>query len=159
MLAKELPNRRIAFYHGGMEQIDRISIQQQFMNDQLDVICCTSAFGMGINKLDIRIVVHYHVPSQIESYIQEIGRAGRDGAKSIAIMLYHMNDLFLPKRLIENELPSDEQIVYITNELKNIYTKNKTLPTTEEQIMNTFNCDITQWRFLFYQFEKSGMIK
>src|SRR5690625_5385315 len=79
MLAKELPNRRIAFYHGGMEQIDRISIQQQFMNDQLDVICCTSAFGMGINKPNIRLVIHYHFPSQIESFIQEVGRAGRDG--------------------------------------------------------------------------------
>src|SRR5690625_1627898 len=157
-LQNKLPSHRISYYHGGMEAIDRLHIQQQFMNDQLDIICCTSAFGMGINKQDIRLVVHYHIPSQIESFIQEIGRAGRDGKESISIVLYHMNDLSLPKRLIENELPTNHQIVYIFNQLKNIYNNNKSLPMTEEQIVNTFNCDITQWRFLFYQFEKSGMI-
>src|SRR5690625_4139487 len=71
MLASNLSHLRIAFYHSGMEQMDRISIQQQFMNDQLDVICCTSAFGMGINKSNIRLIIHYHFPPQLESYIQE----------------------------------------------------------------------------------------
>ena len=54
-------------------------IQQQFLHNQLDVICATSAFGMGINKDNIRFVIHFHMPQQMESYLQEIGRAGRDG--------------------------------------------------------------------------------
>ena len=62
-------------------------IQQQFLYGQLDIICATSAFGMGINKDNIRFVIHYHMPQQMESYLQEIGRAGRDGKPSIAVML------------------------------------------------------------------------
>src|SRR5690625_5331901 len=58
--ALPISTKRIAFYHGGMEPIDRIAIQQQFMNDQLDIICCTSAFGMGINKNNIRLIIHFH---------------------------------------------------------------------------------------------------
>src|SRR5699024_9562782 len=79
ILSKNLSHLKIASYHGGMEQLDRITIQQQFMNEQLDVICCTSAFGMGINKNNIRLVIHYHFPAQLDSFIDEIGRAGRDG--------------------------------------------------------------------------------
>ena len=66
-------------YHGGMDQESRILIQQQFLHNQLDIICATSAFGMGINKENIRFVIHFHMPQQMESYLQEIGRAGRDG--------------------------------------------------------------------------------
>ncbi|HZG72728.1 MAG TPA: RecQ family ATP-dependent DNA helicase, partial [Chondromyces sp.] len=68
---------RSAYYHGGMDQDDRILIQQQFLHDELDVICATSAFGMGINKENVRFVIHYQLPSRLESYLQEIGRAGR----------------------------------------------------------------------------------
>src|SRR5690606_1674291 len=77
-----------AAYHAGMSQEDRTLIQQQFLYNQLDVICATSAFGMGINKDNIRFVIHFHMPQQIESYMQEIGRAGRDGEKALAILLY-----------------------------------------------------------------------
>ena len=66
-------------YHGGMDQESRILIQQQFLHNQLDIICATSAFGMGINKENIRFVIHFHMPQNMESYLQEIGRAGRDG--------------------------------------------------------------------------------
>ena len=78
--------KRVAAYHGGMEQEQRILIQQQFLFGQLNIICATSAFGMGINKDNIRFVIHYHLPNQIESYLQEIGRAGRDGAAKYSII-------------------------------------------------------------------------
>src|SRR5699024_10174303 len=87
-IAHRIANKRVAYYHGGLDTMDRLKIQQQLMNEQLDVICCTSAFGMGINKPDIRMIIHYHIPTQIESYIQEIGRAGRDGKESVSVLLY-----------------------------------------------------------------------
>ncbi|WP_035323310.1 RecQ family ATP-dependent DNA helicase [Peribacillus kribbensis] len=101
---------RTAYYHGALEQEQRILLQQQFINGELDVICATSAFGMGINKQDIKYVIHFQMPMQMESYIQEIGRAGRDGSDSIAILLYLDGDEGLQWNFIENELPSDSQI-------------------------------------------------
>ncbi|MBS4173312.1 ATP-dependent DNA helicase RecQ [Bacillus sp. FJAT-49736] len=101
---------RTAAYHGGMDQEQRMLIQQQFLYDELDIICATSAFGMGVNKANIRFVIHFHMPQSLESYLQEIGRAGRDGEDSIAILLNCPGDVQLPIQLIERELPTDDQI-------------------------------------------------
>jgi len=159
VLYAKLPNRKIAFYHGGMEQMDRIIIQQQFMNNQLDVICCTNAFGMGINKNDIRLIIHYHFPLQLESFIQEVGRAGRDGRSSVSLLFYSPNDVFLPSSLIKNELPSDETLQVVFNHLFILWQNKMTLPSEESQLENLYQINETQWRFLRYQFEKHGMIK
>ncbi|WP_270583489.1 RecQ family ATP-dependent DNA helicase [Bacillus smithii] len=102
--------KKVGVYHGGMEQDERILIQQQFLFNELEIICATSAFGMGINKNDIRFVVHFHPPGQMESYLQEIGRAGRDGKRSLAILLYADGDERIHERLMETELPTDKQI-------------------------------------------------
>lgn len=104
---------RVMAYHGGLDQESRILIQQQFIQGQLDVICATSAFGMGINKENVRFVIHYHMPLQLESYLQEIGRAGRDGEDSISILLYSPYDEQLPYQLAEGELPTDHQINWL----------------------------------------------
>lgn len=112
ILAEKGISRAMA-YHGGLDQEQRILIQQQFIHGQLDVICATSAFGMGVNKENIRFIIHYHMPMQIESYLQEIGRAGRDGDDSIAILLYSPGDEQLPVQLAESELPSELQIDWL----------------------------------------------
>lgn len=109
-LLKEHGVSQVASYHAGVNQESRILIQQQFLHGQLDVICATSAFGMGINKDNVRFVLHFHMPLQLESYLQEIGRAGRDGEKSIAILLCAPGDEQLPYQLVENELPNDLQL-------------------------------------------------
>ncbi|MBP2099672.1 RecQ family ATP-dependent DNA helicase [Enterococcus rivorum] len=83
---------RTAFYHGGMTPMERLLIQQQFILNQLDVLCATNAFGMGIDKPDIRFVIHYDCPDSLSNYVQEIGRAGRDGQASLAILLYRKGD-------------------------------------------------------------------
>ena len=101
---------KTAFYHGGMEQEQRILIQQQYLHGHLDIICATSAFGMGVNKADIRFVIHFHLPSSAEAYLQEIGRAGRDGKQSIAMLLYSPGDEGLSYQIMDSEMPSDFQI-------------------------------------------------
>ncbi|WLV23463.1 ATP-dependent DNA helicase RecQ [Aciduricibacillus chroicocephali] len=153
------PNQSIAFYHGGMEQTDRILVQQQFMNKQLDLICCTSAFGMGINKSDVRLVMHYHFPSDIESFIQEIGRAGRDGMQSLSVLLYSDQDIHLQLRLIESELPEQSMVFHAVRLLESLERSGRDEIGTGPEYWNLFQTTETQWRFLYYQFEKHGMIK
>ncbi|MGD6815721.1 RecQ family ATP-dependent DNA helicase [Metabacillus sp. 84] len=101
---------RTAYYHGGMENEQRMLIQQQFLNGQLDLVCCTNAFGMGVNKNDIRFVLHFHMPARMDSYMQEIGRAGRDGLPAIAVTLFDSADIQLPLFMIEREFPEREDI-------------------------------------------------
>lgn len=150
---------RIAVYHGGMEQQDRITIQQQFMNDQLDIICCTSAFGMGINKSNIHLVIHYHLTTQLEAYIQEIGRAGRDGEASVSLLLYSNKDIQLPKHIISRERPSKQELVFVFNKLKVLDDADKPLPIKEEEVVNCFDINEVQWRFIKYHLENHGIIK
>ncbi|UJL48117.1 ATP-dependent DNA helicase RecQ [Virgibacillus sp. NKC19-16] len=159
ILSEQLPLKRIAFYHGGMEQYDRITIQQQFMNDQLDVICCTSAFGMGVNKDNIRLVIHFHLPTQIEAYIQEVGRAGRDGESSVSLLLFSKKDEYLPRKIIKNELPTVDDLELVFNQLYELYQAGELLPSDMTQVENLFQINEIQWRFLTYQFGKHGMIE
>lgn len=159
LLSTELPHFEFAFYHGGMDQNDRVIVQQQFMNDQLDVICCTSAFGMGIDKPNIRLVIHYHMPNQIESYIQEVGRAGRDGKESLSVLLYSHNDKYIPLNIIDNELPSEDEVNMTFKKIYDIYSKNKVLPPKEEEILGILQLGEIKWRFLQYQMERYGIIK
>lgn len=102
----------VASYHADLELTERFLIQQQFFNDQLDVICATSAFGMGINKPNIRYVIHYHMPSDLESYVQEIGRCSRDGKRGLALLLYEPKDYQRQLFLVEKPLPDPKQVAY-----------------------------------------------
>ncbi|WP_066294141.1 RecQ family ATP-dependent DNA helicase [Bacillus sp. FJAT-29937] len=143
---KESRVSNVAAYHGGMEQEARILIQQQFIQGQLDVICATSAFGMGINKDNIRYIIHFHMPLQLESYLQEIGRAGRDGRKSLAVLLYSPGDEQLPYQLAEGELPAVEQIDWLFNWLRVNPHALKQLPAYEEEIRRISGLTDIQWR-------------
>ncbi|HIW88366.1 RecQ family ATP-dependent DNA helicase [Ligilactobacillus pabuli] len=109
-LIQQKTSLHVAAYHAGLSFAERYAVQQQFLTGQLDLICATSAFGMGINKTDIRYVIHYHMPQDLENYVQEIGRAGRDGQQSIAIILFNENDRFLQKRLAFNSLPNSDEL-------------------------------------------------
>ncbi|HEL8258822.1 TPA: ATP-dependent DNA helicase RecQ, partial [Listeria monocytogenes] len=127
----EIADLRVAYYHGDMDTEDRIIIQQQFVYGQLDVICATSAFGMGIDKADIRYVIHYHMPADLEAYLQEIGRAGRDGENSVAILLYANGDEFIQMQLADQDIP-DANLMNLTNEQR------KTLPETEQRFIEYY---------------------
>ncbi|KRF58847.1 ATP-dependent DNA helicase [Bacillus sp. Soil745] len=142
----------VNYYHGGMEQEQRMLIQQQFISGQLKIICATSAFGMGVNKSDVRYVIHYHIPSTMEAYLQEIGRAGRDRKQSVAVLLYSEGDEGLPLHLMEQQLPTDSQIdgvcSYLNESQKNL--ANLT-PSEKEQLSQSFSLNEIQLRF-FTQF-------
>jgi len=135
-------------YHGGLDQNTRILIQQQFIYGQLDVICATSAFGMGINKENIRFIIHYHLPMQIESYLQEIGRAGRDGDPSIAILLYSPGDEQLPLQLAESELPSEQQIDWLFKSNQEQILIDGKIITLNRELMNLGGFSEIQWRIV-----------
>jgi ATP-dependent DNA helicase RecQ len=82
----------VGYYHGGLASDQRKTLQQQFSQNKLKLLVATNAFGMGINKEDIRFVIHYDLPDSLENYSQEIGRAGRDGKQSSSILLYQEHD-------------------------------------------------------------------
>lgn len=92
---------RCAAYHAGMDSDERELVQRQFLNDKIDIVVATVAFGMGINKSNVRYVVHHDVPRSVESYYQETGRAGRDGLESEALLLFDEKDAARVKQWIE----------------------------------------------------------
>ena len=100
-------------YHGGMERGLRQEVQDAFLSDEantLDVLCATSAFGMGIDKPDIRAVVHRTMPDSLEAYWQEAGRAGRDGAPADCIMLYRLEDRSVHEHLHRRSRPAETTV-------------------------------------------------
>ncbi|MFZ5470806.1 MAG: RecQ family ATP-dependent DNA helicase [Myxococcota bacterium] len=99
--------KRAVLYHAGMDDEDRHRAQDEFMSAPDAVAVATNAFGMGIDKPDIRFVVHANIPRAVEAYYQEIGRAGRDGKPARAALLFNHADVFTQERLIQSSHPSD----------------------------------------------------
>lgn len=155
-IRKRLPYLRASFYHGGMDSLDRLTIQQQFMNDQIDVICCTSAFGMGINKQNLRQVIHYHFPIDLESYSQEVGRAGRDGLPSLGLVLYNQADLSLQKHIIHQRFPERDSIMQLEYFL--LQNKRKEYHSLKSNLLTIVRNNEIHLQFLHYHLEKHGII-
>lgn len=112
-LAEET-KRSAVVYHAGLLPDQRRTAQDGFMEGRHEVVVATNAFGMGIDKADVRFVVHYNIPGSLEAYYQEAGRAGRDGKTSRCLMLYHASDRYIQEYFIESNYPGREivQAVY-----------------------------------------------
>ncbi|MFA7087948.1 MAG: ATP-dependent DNA helicase RecQ [Patescibacteria group bacterium] len=106
-------------YHAGMDTDSRNWVQGLFMSGEAQVVVATNAFGLGINKKDIRFVIHHDLPGTIEAYYQEAGRAGRDGKPSFCLLFYHQQDRYLREFFIKGDNPNPKIIVEIYDFLLN----------------------------------------
>jgi ATP-dependent DNA helicase RecQ len=145
------------FYHAGLTSEEREEKQDLFMSGKCETIVATIAFGMGIDKENIRNVIHYNTPQSVENYYQEIGRAGRDGNKSNCILLYTEGDVNNIKTLIASDWPNKEKIDELVDYLRNredniVFTSAKSL----EYVLGIKEIPI---KLILYQLEKSNAIK
>lgn len=106
-----------SYYHAGLTADERNKRQKDWIDNRIRVMVCTNAFGMGIDKPDVRLVIHYEPPQNPESYFQEAGRAGRDEKKAFAVCLYDKSDIYSLYEKVENNYPSEQDIKLVYHAL------------------------------------------
>ena len=106
-----------SFYHGGLSALEKKLAFDNWMTEKTPIIVATNAFGMGIDKPNVRVVVHINLPSSIENYIQEAGRGGRDGNKAFSVVLTNNSDISLSSELLKKSLPSIDEIKIVHQKL------------------------------------------
>ncbi len=143
-------------YHAQVPPKERAAVQQEFINDTTPIICATVAFGMGIDKPNVRWVIHYNLPKNVESYYQEIGRAGRDGLKSDTVLFYSISDAvayrdMFQKAAAENQFASSENLELQLAKLDRMVQFADSLICRRKMLLNYFgeslekdceNCDV-----------------
>ena len=126
-------------YHGGLAKKERSLNQEKFVSDQVKIVVATNAFGMGIDKPDIRYIIHFNLTGDLESYYQEIGRAGRDGLDSDCILLSSQRDINLQQFFIDRATASDQYKDHMREKLDQMIQYNKTNKCLSSFIVKYFN--------------------
>ncbi len=150
-------------YHAGMDSDNRQKIQKSFMAGDINIIVATIAFGMGIDKSNIRFVVHYDLPKSIENYAQEIGRAGRDGQVSECLVLANFDNLNILENFVYADTPEPAAISYVTNEIMTQSDGANSSQSQWEVVLNSLsnqaNIRILSLKTLLVYLELAAVIK
>ncbi len=167
--ARLLRDRNIAAqaYHGGLPTPERHQIQERFMQGELDVVVATNAFGMGVDKAEIRFVLHYDHPSSLEAYAQEAGRAGRDGKEAYAILLEHAQTQRTARFIAQQGIPNASVLATYRQALLNaeegsfsaVRLSDGTMLCDPNVLATLADIDQTQARVLLFSFEEAGLIQ
>ncbi len=168
-LARLLRDRNIAAqaYHGGLPTPERHQIQERFMQGELDVVVATTAFGMGVDKAEIRFVLHYDHSASLEAYAQEAGRGGRDGKEAYAILLYHSQTQRTHRFITRQGLPQSAVLDGYRHALLTadssgtgvVRLRDGTLLCDPEKMAGLAGVEPTQARVLLFAFEEAGLVQ
>jgi len=151
-------------YHAGLDRETRRSRQQQWIDGQMRIMACTNAFGMGIDKPDVRIVVHLAPPDCLENYYQEAGRAGRDGNRSYAVMLFQEGDIQALERLPETRFPPMSFIRTVYQSLANYLQlpsgigEDQSFPLDLQDLCQRFKLPITETIHALQAMQQAGIL-
>ncbi len=132
--------RETVVYHAGLSREQRTIAQDRFMNGEAEIVVATNAFGMGVDKAEIRSVIHFNMPGTLEAYYQEAGRAGRDGLPALCLLLHSSSDRFLQELFIENEYPPRSAVYQVYEFLRGL--EDDPIEMTHAEIRQAANLDL-----------------